>query len=57
MPKHLSEALADPAQPVQLAALRATVELLDGVAEGEASDPCNKEVNQLPQKSFVLCDL
>lgn len=37
VPKHLAEALADPAQPVQLAALRATVELLDGVAEGEVA--------------------
>lgn len=35
VPKHLAEALQDPAQPVQLAALRATAELLDGVAEGE----------------------
>eukprot|EP00434_Breviolum_minutum_P030900 symbB.v1.2.027327.t1/scaffold2762.1/size141425/4 len=35
VPKHLAEALADPAQPVQLAALRATAELLGGVAEGE----------------------
>ena len=33
--KHLAEALQDPAQPVQLAALRAAAELLDGVAEGE----------------------
>eukprot|EP00913_Durusdinium_trenchii_P009580 g9000.t1 len=36
LPKHLAEALQDPAQPVQLAALRATTELLDGLAEGEA---------------------
>ncbi|CAJ1378886.1 unnamed protein product, partial [Effrenium voratum] len=33
LPKHLAESLADKARPVQLAALRATAELLDGVGE------------------------